>query len=336
MNNLLLRALKGTNTESGRPPVWIMRQAGRYMPEYRALRARHSFLEMVHTPEIAAEVTLLPIQQLDVDAAILFSDILTVAEALGVGLRFDEGVGPVVERPIREASQIPSHCEDLSYVGEAIRLLIPQLKVPLIGFAGGPFTVASYLVEGGSSRDLKKTKQWMLRDPQGFHKLLARITDITIDYLRMQADAGVNALQLFDSWAMHLAHPHFKEFSLRYLKRVVDELQRDVPMILFCRGSSVFAEELAGVAPAVGLDWNCDLQAMRKRLPGVTLQGNLDPFVLYAPHETIRREVRALMESMAGDPAYIFNLGHGVSPDMTVDSVRVLVDTVKEGVPSYA
>lgn len=332
MNDLLLKALRNEN--HSRPPIWIMRQAGRYMPEYMAIRKSSSFLEMVHTPEIAAEVTMLPIDLLDVDAAILFSDILTVAEAFGVGLRFEEGRGPVIERPVRCREDIPRHCGDLSYVADAIKLLVPQLKVPLIGFAGGPFTVASYMIEGGSSRDLKRTKQWMLRDPEGFHDLLNTITEATIGYLQMQESAGVHALQLFESWAMHLSYRHFREFSLPYMERILSSLS--LPTVLFCRGSSVFAPAMAQVARAVGLDWNCDLAEMRRLLPGVTLQGNLDPFVLYAPHDTIRQEARALLDSMAGDTGFIFNLGHGVSPDMSVDSVRVLVDTIKEWSPDYA
>ncbi len=332
MNKRLLHALQGTN--NGRPPVWLMRQAGRYQKEYRAIKESYSFLEMVHTPEIAAEVTMLPIKQFGMDAAILFSDILTVAEAFGVGLRFEGGVGPVIDRPIMSRADIPQQLGDLSYVGDAIKLLLPELDVPLIGFAGAPFTVASYMIEGGSSRDLKNTKKWMLKDPEGFHMLLETLTEATISYLRLQADAGVQALQLFDSWAMHLSFPHFEEFSLRYMKKIADGLNRDLPMILFCRGSSVFAPEMASIGCGIGLDWNCSLPQMRQKIPHLTLQGNLDPFVLYAPHETIRKEVTNLLDAMNGDPAYIFNLGHGISPDMSVDAVRCLVDTVKEWSPN--
>ena len=331
-NDRLLRALKRTN--QGRPPIWLMRQAGRYLPEYRALRSRHSFLEMCHQPELITEVTLLPLRRFAFDAAILFSDILLVAEALGRPFEFVDGKGPVLNRPLQlsaDIAQLPiADIAPLSFVAEGIRMLRPQLSVPLIGFCGGPFTVASYLIEGGSSRDLRKTKKWMLRDPTSFHALLQRITDLSIAYLQMQISAGVDLVQIFDSWANHLAFPQFRTFSLFYLHQLVEAVGSQVPVILFCRGSSLFAEALSDLGPsAVGVDWSGDMASVRRRVGSyVGLQGNLDPDLLYAPLPVLKNEVDQMLNSMRGDPAYIFNLGHGVSPDVTVESVQQLVDCV--------
>lgn len=313
-----------------------MRQAGRYMPEYRALRSKYSFLEMCHTPEIAAEVTQLPIRAFGMDAAILFSDILVVAEAFDVGLRFEEGAGPLIESPLSlakdvEALPVPSIRKKLDYVSQAIQGVKPQLKVPLIGFCGAPFTVASYMIEGCSSRDLKKTKKWMLANPDSFHSLLQKITNATIDYLKMQVAAGVDAIQIFDSWANVLADQQFKEFSLAYQKKILDVIRDQIPVILFCRGSSVFARQMAEIKPAgVSLDWNCHLPTIRKSISEtVALQGNLDPDILYAPNDVIRREVRRLLNEMRNDSGYIFNLGHGIFPDIPVDAVKTLVEEVQ-------
>lgn len=335
MNDLLIQALKCKN--SSRAPVWLMRQAGRYIPEYRAIRSKHSFLEMCHHPELAAEVTMLPIDLFGMDAAILFSDILVIPEALGVGVRFEDGAGPIIERSVRCAADVaalPRPCipESLGYVARAIALLRTQLRVPLLGFSGAPFTVASYMVEGGSSRDLKKTKQWMLRDPASFHQLLAHIADCTIDYLNMQVEAGAQALQIFDSWANYLGHAQFREFSLQYLQRIIKGIKDpDIPVVIFCRGSSVFASQLAEISPAaISVDWNGDITKLRASIPAhIALQGNLDPDVLYAPHDVIQKEVRRLLKGMEGDPGYVFNLGHGIHPDIPVDAVKVLVETVK-------
>lgn len=334
MESILLKALQGKNR--GRPPVWLMRQAGRYLPQFRAMREKYGFLEMCHQPELAVETTLLPIRLLGFDAAILFSDILVIAEALGVGLRFEKDLGPVIERPLNQASDVHSLPridvdEKLGYVADAIRLLRSQLNVPLIGFCGAPFTLASYLIEGGSSRDLKKTKRWMLADPKSFHQLLQLLSDASIAYLKMQINAGAQAIQIFDSWASSLAHEQFREFSLHYLKEMVKAL--DIPAILFCRGSSVFAAQLAEANPAaISVDWNADLSDIRRQLPNIALQGNLDPDILHAPRNVVEREVKRLLHSMRGDPGYIFNLGHGITPEVPVDNVKVLIETVK----SYA
>lgn len=332
MNDRLLLALKGQNR--GRPPIWIMRQAGRYLPEYRALRAKHTFLDMCHRPELIVDVTTMPLKRYAFDAAILFSDILLVAETIGRPFEFLDGRGPVLSDPLRSAHDVqalPAHdMTKLHCVADGVRALKQQLQVPLIGFCGGPFTVASYLIEGSTSRDWKKTKRWLFSDPESFHRLLARIADASIDYLNMQIAAGVDAVQIFDSWAHVLALPQFREFSLAYMKRILAGIGNKVPTILFCRGSCLFAEDLASAGSSgIGLDWSGDIADIRKRVGGgITLQGNLDPDTLYAPLDVLRESVERLLESMDGDPAYIFNLGHGISPDMSLEAVQTVVDCV--------
>ncbi len=333
-NDLLIRALECRN--ESRPPVWLMRQAGRHLASYRALRQKYSFLEMCHHPDLIAEVTLLPIQAYSVDAAILFSDILVVPEALQVGVRFEDQVGPIIERPITHAGEIaalpePHDLSALNFVQEGIKRLKPQLNVPLIGFCGAPFTVASYMIEGKTSRDFKKTKRWMLNDPKGFHQLLRKIADWSIAYLNLQIDAGVEALQIFDSWANTLAYRQFQEFSLGYLDYILKGLKTPVPVILFCRGSSVFAPQLASIQPrGIGLDWNCSLSYMRRLIPSsIALQGNLDPDLLYAPLPKIKEEVNWLLDEMEGDKGFIFNLGHGIFPDVSEEAVRTLVECIQ-------
>lgn len=318
------------------PPVWLMRQAGRHLASYRALRVRHSFLEMCHEPELIEQITLLPIDAYDMDAAILFSDILVVAEAMGVGLRFEDKVGPIIERPIMtrrdiEALPLPD-VSKLQYVAQGIRRLRKRLEVPLVGFCGAPFTVASYMIEGKSSRDLKKTKKWMLQDPEGFHLLLKKIADWSSAYLQLQIEAGVQAIQIFDSWANYLSHHSFRAFSLAYMHQLLNDIRpTQIPVILFCRGSSVFAPQLASVKPAgIGLDWNCNMIDMRCSIDrSIALQGNLDPDVLYAPLSVIEKEVQRLLDDMDGEKGFIFNLGHGVAPDVSEEAVRTLVECVK-------
>ncbi|MFQ5728772.1 MAG: uroporphyrinogen decarboxylase [Waddliaceae bacterium] len=335
MIQLFLDALHCRN--QSRTPIWLMRQAGRYIPEYRAIRQKHSFLEMCRQPELAAEITSLPIRIFGMDAAILFSDILVIPDALGVGVHFKDGTGPIIERPLNGAGDVkalpkPNIREVLNYVGKAIRYVTPELKVPLIGFCGGPFTVASYMVEGGSSRDFKKTKQWMFRDPVSFHELLSKITEASIEYLRLQIDSGVQAIQIFDSWANVLDYPSFRDFSLEYLRRMMLALvDSKIPVIIFCRGSSCFAKDIAEIHPnGISLDWNANLVKMRSIVPShVALQGNLDPDVLYASPEVIKREAERLLHGMVSDPGYIFNLGHGMKPDIPVDAVKTLIEAIK-------
>lgn len=314
-----------------------MRQAGRHLASYRALRKQYSFLEMCHEPELVAEVTQLPIKIYGMDAAILFSDILVVPEAMGVGLRFEDRLGPIIERPLFARSDIEMlplpDLSKLTYVADSIRLLKKELTVPLIGFSGAPFTLASYMIEGQSSRDLKKTKKWMFKDPESFHLLLEKIADWSLVYLKMQIEAGVQAVQIFDSWANSLSHDCFREFSLCYLSKIVQGIKSyGVPVILFARGSSLFAPQLKEAGPAaISIDWNGSLPDIRRLVgPSVALQGNLDPDLLYAPLCCIEAATEKLLLQMDKDPGFIFNLGHGVPPDVSEDAVRTLVETVKK------
>lgn len=336
-NDLLIRAAFSQPTE--RPPVWMMRQAGRFMKEYWEIKNKYSFLEMCKTPEIAAEVTMLPIDLLGVDAAILFSDILVTAEAMGGELSFEQGVGPRFANPIRSEKDVDNlrvDClEDLHYVADAIGVIQQRLNgaVPLIGFAGAPFTILSYLVEGGSSRDFKRTKTLLNNQPELAHRVLAKIAEVTVAYLNMQIAAGVNAVQLFDSWAMALSWNDYQEFSHRYNKEIIARLNRkDIPIISFSKGSSVFAPIMAEAQPdVVSVDWNADLLNIKRALPkGMAVQGNLDPFVMYADKPVIKKKITDLFERMRGEPGFIFNLGHGIMPDMPFDHVKYAVELIRE------
>lgn len=336
-NDLLIRAAFSQQTE--RPPVWIMRQAGRFMKEYWEIKNRYSFLEMCKTPEIAADVTMLPVDLLGIDAAILFSDILVTGEAMGGDLSFEQGVGPRFANPVRtkadaEALQVDV-LDKLQYVADAIRVIQQRLdgSIPLIGFAGAPFTVLSYLVEGGSSRDFKKTKLMMNNEPELAHMILDKITTLTINYMNMQIEAGVNAVQLFDSWANALSWYDYEAFSHHYNKRIIAGLKRDgVPVISFGKGGSVFAPLMAEANPdVISIDWNADLRQIKDALPkGIAVQGNLDPMVMYADKPVIKKKIHELFERMNGTEGYIFNLGHGIMPDMPFDHVKYAVEVIKD------
>ena len=336
-NDLLIRAAFSQPTE--RPPVWMMRQAGRFMKEYWAIKNKYSFLEMCKTPEIAAEVTMLPVDLLGVDAAILFSDILVTAEAMGGQLSFEQGVGPLFANPVRNLADAEALrtdvMDDLQYVADAITVARQRLqdRIPLIGFAGAPFTVLSYLVEGGSSRDFKRTKLLLNNEPELAHLILQKIADVTVGYLNMQIAAGVNAVQLFDSWALALAWDDYRTFAHRYNTYIISKLHRKgVPVISFCKGSSVFAPLMAEAGPdVVSVDWNADLRDVKDRLPqGVAVQGNLDPFVLYADKKVIKEKILQLFERMRGQDGFVFNLGHGIMPDIPFDNVKYAIEVVKE------
>ena len=336
-NSLFIRAAYSQQTE--RPPVWMMRQAGRFMPEYWEIKNKYSFLEMCKTPEIAADVTMLPVNLLGIDAAILFSDILVTAEAMGGNLTFEQGVGPRFSNPVRskaDAEALETNVIDrLQYVAEAIKETQSRLngKIPLIGFAGAPFTVLSYLVEGGSSKDFKKTKLLLHNNPELAHLILAKITKVTIDYLNMQIEAGVNALQLFDSWAQALSWDDYKEFSHQYNKEILSKLNRkNVPIISFAKGSSVFYPLMVETNPdVISVDWNANLRDLKDSLPkGIAVQGNLDPYIFYADKPVIKKRILQLFESMRGVDGYIFNLGHGIMPDFSFDKVKYAVDLIKE------
>lgn len=334
--SLFLRAAFSKSTE--RPPVWMMRQAGRFMPHYWEIKNKYSFLEMCKTPEIAADVTMLPVDLLDIDAAILFSDILVTGEAMGGDLSFTQGVGPKFANPVRTQADVDALLTDvedrLQYVADAIKVIQQRLngRIPLIGFAGAPFTVMSYLVEGGSSKDFKLTKLLIHNHPELAHQLLAKIAKVTVDYLNLQIAAGVNALQLFDSWALALSWDDYTEFSHNYNKEIISKLNRkDIPVISFCKGSSVFAPLMAEANPdVISIDWNADLLNIKKSLPGgIAVQGNLDPHILYADKPVIKERIHRLFDRMKGENGFIFNLGHGIMPDIPFDHVKYAVEVVK-------
>jgi uroporphyrinogen decarboxylase len=316
-----------------------MRQAGRFLPEYRAIRARMGFLELCRTPDVATEVTLLPVERLGVDAAIVFADILLLVPALGGDLSFARGEGPVIARPVRSAADVgrlvePDPAEAVPFVFETVRRVRAALggRVPLIGFAGAPFTVASYLVEGGASRDYLETKRLMLTDAGAWHALLGLLARTTARYLAGQVAAGAQAVQLFDSWVGALAPEDYRTFVLPHTRAVIQALPAGVPVIHFGTGTAGLLEAMREAGgDVIGLDWRVDLAAAWERLgPGVAVQGNLDPAVLLAPPVEIRRRVRDLLARARGRPGHVFNLGHGVLPETSVDHVRAMVDAVHE------
>lgn len=341
--SLFMKAAFSAPTE--RPPVWMMRQAGRFMKEYWEIKNKYSFLEMCKTPELAADVTMLPVNLLGIDAAILFSDILVTAEAMGGELSFTNGIGPRFANPVRDAQGVNNLRTDvvhkLDYVANAIKevqrrlavTLVDGKRIPLIGFAGAPFTVMSYLVEGGSSKDFKLTKLMIHNEPELAHRLLAKIAQVTTDYLNLQIAAGVNAVQLFDSWAQALAWDDYRDFSHRYNQEIIANLNRkDIPVISFCKGSSVFAPLMAEAKPdVISIDWNVDLKDIKSRLPqGIAVQGNLDPHILYAGKPVIKDRIHRLFERMRGENGFVFNLGHGIMPDIPFDHVKYAIEVVKE------
>jgi uroporphyrinogen decarboxylase len=320
-------------------PVWLMRQAGRFLPEYRAIRARLPFLELCKSPEVAAEVTLLPVERLGVDAAILFADILLIVEPMGVGLEFSRGEGPVIRRPVRSAADVdrlaePEPQDAVPFVFETVRRARAALagRVPLIGFAGAPFTVASYLCEGGASRDYLVTKRLMLADPGAWHALLGRLARVIARYLNGQIAAGAQAVQLFDSWVGCLAPDDYRALVLPHTRAVIRALAPGVPVIHFGTGTAGLLEAMREAGgDVIGLDWRVSLKEAWARLgPGVAVQGNLDPAALLAPPAEIRRRVTAILDQAGGRPGHVFNLGHGVLPDTPVDHVRAMVDAVHE------
>lgn len=342
-NERLLRALHREPVD--RTPVWIMRQAGRYLPEYRRVRAQAgSFMGLCRNAELACEVTLQPLERYPLDAAILFSDILTVPDAMGLGLYFAEGEGPRFEQPVRSLRDItnlpqPDVTRELRYVMDAITLSRRELagRAPLIGFSGSPWTLATYMVEGGSSRDFRRIKTLLYEHPQVLHHLLDQIALTVVDYLNAQIEAGAQALMIFDTWGGALAHEAYLEFSLDPMRRVIEVLHRNtadghIPVILFTKGGGLWLEKLAKVgADAISLDWSVNLAAARQQVgERVALQGNLDPCVLYSKPTVIRREVEHVLEAYGPHPGHIFNLGHGIHPEMDPEHVSVMVEAVHE------
>lgn len=318
-----------------------MRQAGRSLPEYRALRQRHSLLELCHTPELAAQVTLQPVERLEVDAAILFADILLPFEPLGLGLSFAAGEGPQIERPIRAPAQVAQlppvdPATDLGYVLETVRLVAGRLgpEVPLIGFAGAPFTLASYAIEGGSTRSFVRTKQFMYTETAAWHALLGRLAEIVGAYLAAQAAAGARALQLFDSWVGCLSPQDYRAYVLPHSRRALELAARPgVPVIHFGTGTAPFLEDFAAAGgDVIGVDWRIPLDAAWDRIgPARALQGNLDPAALLAPKAELERRVRDVIARAAGRPGHVFNLGHGVLPETPVAALQAVVELVHGG-----
>ena len=345
-NDLLLRALLREPTP--RRPIWLMRQAGRYLPEYRATRSRAgNFMAMCTNPDIACEVTLQPLDRFPLDAAILFSDILTIPHAMNLGLEFEAGEGPKFERPVRTAADVdrlgvPDPARELRYVIDAVALIRRELggRVPLIGFAGSPWTVGTYMVEGGGSKSFGLIKRMMYESPAVLHRLLDLLARSTIAYLNAQIAAGAQAVMLFDTWGGVLTPAQYEEFSLRYMAQVVDALTREaegrrVPCIVFTKGGGAWLGRIAAIGcDAVGVDWTTDLSTAREAVGGrVALQGNLDPSALFAPPDTLRTETLRVLDSFGPGPGHVFNLGHGITPDVDPERVALLVDTVRNFEP---
>jgi len=341
-NDRYLRALLGQPVD--KTPVWVMRQAGRYLPEYREVRAKAGdFMTLCSTPELACEVTLQPVRRFDLDAAIIFSDILTIPDAMGLGLHFVAGEGPKFNNVIHSATDIaklgvPDMEDNLGYVMDAIRLARHEIdgKVPLIGFSGSPWTLACYMVEGGSSKDFAKVKGMLFDAPEQMHALLNVLADSVVAYLNAQIAAGAQSIMLFDTWGGALNTPNYQEFSLAYMQKIISGLIREsegrtVPVTLFTKGGGQWLELMANTGTdAIGLDWTTDLATARQRVGDkVTLQGNMDPCVLYASSDRVEQEVASVLASFGqGETGHVFNLGHGIHPTIGTEKMQRLVDSV--------
>ena len=337
-NDLFLRALKGEAVD--RPPVWMMRQAGRYLPDFMTLKHKYDFFTRCQTPELATEITLMPINQIGVDAAIIFSDILVVLQAMGIEVEMKDGVGPWIENPIRRVEQldqleIPDVNDRLSYVMEALKMTKKALlgRVPLIGFAGSPWTLLCYLVQGQGSKNFDQAKAFCFTQPEAAHQILQKITDVTIAYLKAQVLAGADAVQVFDSWGGLLSPSDYHLFSAPYIQQIVEALKPEIPVIVFGKGCWFALREMSQWgASALGVDWTCSAENARYLSGGeITLQGNFDPSRLLSPIPIIQKEVRQMIKAF-GQQRYVVNLGHGILPNIPVDHAKAFVDTVK----SYA
>jgi len=331
-------------------PVWIMRQAGRYLPEYKETRAiAGSFMDLCKNPELACEVTMQPLRRFDLDAAILFSDILTIPDAMGLGLYFETGDGPKFKHPIKNLKDIeklfvPDPEQELKYVMDAVRTIKQELngKVPLIGFSGSPWTLATYMIEGGSSKTFSKIKTMLYQEPLALHKLLDIVADSVIDYLNAQIKAGVQVVQIFDTWGGALSHNDYQEFSLRYMKKIISNLIREhdgqtIPVIMFTKGGGMWFDSMADSgADALGADWTVNINDARALVGDrVALQGNMDPCSLHGTPENIEAEVARILAEYGPGSGHIFNLGHGIHPDINPDNVKILVDAVHRLSASY-
>ena len=342
-NDRLIRALLRKPVDI--TPVWIMRQAGRYLPEYRATRKKAGdFIKLCQTPELACEVTLQPITRYPLDAAIIFSDILTIPDAMGLGLKLVESVGPKFENSINSLSDIknlplPDPEEELGYVMDAIRLVRKELNgsVPLIGFSGSPWTLATYMIEGGSSKEFSKAKKMLQAEPETLHILLDHLAKSVILYLNAQIKAGAQVIMIFDTWGGMLTTPNYMEFSLFYMKKIYEQLETNfngvkIPVIFFTKGSSLWIEDIAKTGcDAVSIDWNTDIKKIRRKVGDrVAIQGNMNPAVLKESEEVIIKEVQSILDSYGTGSGHVFNLGHGITPDINPDNVEVLVNAVHD------
>lgn len=335
MNDTFLKACRGEKTDY--TPVWLMRQAGRYLPEYQKVRSKVDFLTLCKTPELAAEVTIQPVDILKVDVAILFSDILVPIEAMGMKLEFSESKGPILYDPVRsdiaisKLRKIKSE-EDVPFVMEAIKILVKKLNVPLIGFSGAPFTLATYMIEGGSSKNFINTKKMMFRTPDLYAKLMDKITDTVINYLQAQIDAGVHAIQVFDSWAGILSPSDFETYALPYVQRIVAAFKGKVPVIYFAfNGSAMLKKVKQSGADVLGIDWRIDISdAVNALGTDVAVQGNLDPCALFGTKDIIKEGVSRILQGAKGAKGHVFNLGHGILPETPVENAVAMVEAVHE------
>ena len=342
-NDRFLRALARQPVD--KTPVWMMRQAGRYLPEYRQVRGQAGdFMSLCKNTELACEVTLQPLERFELDAAILFSDILTIPDAMGLGLYFAEGEGPKFHKPLRSEADIDqleviNTAVDLTYVTDAVSMIRQELngRVPLIGFSGSPWTLATYMIEGQSSRDFTRAKTMLYTQPELLHQLLEKLALSVIDYLNAQILAGAQVVQIFDTWGGALSYSAYLEFSLSYMAKIVDGLikqadGRDVPVILFTKGGGLWLEAMADTGcDCLGLDWSVDLGAAHQRVGDkVALQGNMDPAILRAKPEVIRGEVKRILGSFGENDGHVFNLGHGITPDINPDNAKIFIDAVHE------
>ena len=342
-NDRFLRALARQPVD--KTPVWMMRQAGRYLPEYRQVRGQAGdFMSLCKNTELACEVTLQPLERFDLDAAILFSDILTIPDAMGLGLYFAEGEGPKFHKPLRSEADIDqleviNTAADLTYVTDAVSMIRQELngRAPLIGFSGSPWTLATYMIEGQSSRDFTRAKTMLYTQPELLHQLLEKLALSVIDYLNAQILAGAQVVQIFDTWGGALSHSAYLEFSLTYMAKIVDGLikqadGRDVPVILFTKGGGLWLEAMANTGcDCLGLDWTIDIGSAHHRVGDkVALQGNMDPAVLRAKPEVIRSEVKRILGSFGKNDGHVFNLGHGITPDINPDNAKIFIDAVHE------
>ncbi|MFK8018329.1 MAG: uroporphyrinogen decarboxylase [Pseudomonadales bacterium] len=347
-NDTFLRALRREPVDY--TPVWMMRQAGRYLPEYRATRAQAGGIQdLFANPELACEVTLQPLERFELDAAILFSDILTIPDAMGLGLYFAEGEGPKFRSPIASSADVErlevlQTSRDLPYVIDAVSLIRKELnnRVPLIGFSGSPWTLATYMVEGGTTRDFAKIKTMAFTQPEVMHQLLSKLADSVVDYLSAQIRAGAQAVQIFDTWGGVLSPKAYELFSLAYMRQIIEGLRSDpandgIPIIMFTKNGGLWIEEMAASGcDCLGLDWTMSIGAARDAVGDkVALQGNMDPGMLRASPEAIRAEVGSILESYGNGPGHVFNLGHGITPDINPDNAKAFIDAVHELSPAY-